>query len=186
MSVENQRSMKSMHTGDDIVDSNECKGSTMIRWKNILLLSALPVLFFDGPSYCQNITVTGSWTLAIDASNLQSGAGSDLISTYTSDADQIKIDVKKTKLTWQVTVRSSGINWHPSFHFSVRRTSDGTGPGSVSGGTSWLEVTDVDQLFFSGENDKSNMDIQCRLSGMSLQVAPEFYSNTIIYTVTEI
>jgi hypothetical protein len=133
-----------------------------------------------------DITVTGDWFLTIDASDLQAGAGSNLNPTYFSATDQIRIDIENTNTSWAVSVRGVATNWHPNLRFGLRRTTNGIGPGSISGGTSWLEVTGIDQQFFTGSLLRSNVRVQCGLTGVSVQVAPDTYSGTIIYTVTEI
>ena len=133
-----------------------------------------------------DITVTGDWFLTIDASDLQAGAGSDLNPTYFSATDQILIDIENTSASWAVSVRGTIPNWHLDFQFGVMRTTDGSGSGSISGGTSWLVVSGVDQEFFTGSLPRSNVSVQCGLTGLSVQVAPDNYLANIIYTVTEI
>lgn len=132
----------------------------------------------------QDITVTGSWTENIDASDLQAGAGSDLIDTYESASDQIDIYVDaQGARNYRVDVRKNDANWHSNFQLSVRRTSDGTGYGWVSGGTSYQEVTDTDQSFFTGNRDRQDIKVQLRLTGVSVQVPTDIYTTTVWYTV---
>jgi len=133
------------------------------------------------------IDVTGSWSLSIDASDLVAGAGSDLIDTYESASDEVHIDISvwgRGSRSWRVDVRKSDSSWHGNYHLYVRRTSNGSGWGSISGGTSYQEVTDTDQSFFSGNWGRSNIHIQLRLSGVSVQIPPNTYTTTVIYTVT--
>ena len=134
-----------------------------------------------------DITVTGSWTETIDASDLQAGAGSDLIDTYESASDQVEIGITEAGgKNWRVDVRKSDANWHSNFQLSVRRTSSGTGPGTISGGTSYQEVTDTDQSFFNGKKNREGINVQLKLSGVSVQIPPDTYSTTVYYTVVEI
>ncbi len=136
-----------------------------------------------------SITVTGSWSVTIDAADLQSGAGSDLTGTYESATDQIDIDITGTAGpgdTWRVDVSKSDTNWHANFLLYVQRTSDGTGsPSHISGGTTYQEVTDTDQSFFNGERDKSNIDVQLKLEGVSILVPDDTYTTTVTYTVVD-
>jgi len=135
-----------------------------------------------------NITVTGSWSETIDASDLLAGAGSDLINTYESIADAVSISISETSGAsdnWRVDVKKVDTNWDSSFYLYVKRTSDGTG-GSVSGGTAYQEITDVDESFFSGSDDVSGIDIQLKLSGVSVQIPPDSYMTTVYYTVVDI
>ena len=133
----------------------------------------------------QTISLTGDWALTIDAANLQSGPGSDLVSQYPSDVDQIIVNIMETLGTsWIVTIRGQVYNWHSDMSFYVRRRSDGIGFGWISGGENWLMVTGIDQQFFQGRRNRSGINIQCGLTGVSVQIPPEFYSGSIIYTVT--
>ncbi len=132
-----------------------------------------------------DITVTGSWFLTIDASDLQAGAGSDLNPTYLSATDQIGIDIENTSTSWVVSVRGAVTKWPPGVTFYIRRTTDGTGSGSISGGTSWQQVAGANQQFFTGSLTRINVGVQCGLTGVSIQITPDTYSGTVIYTVTE-
>jgi len=86
----------------------------------------------------QTISLTGSWTLTIDVSNLIGGPGTDLTDMYESAANQIVINVSATGNTsWRVDVRKSDITWPGQFHLDVRRTGNGTGNGTVSGGLTY-------------------------------------------------
>lgn len=135
-----------------------------------------------------SITVTGDWSETINASDLQAGAGSDLISTYESVSNAVSIDISGTagvSDNWRVDIKKVDSVWHNSFHLYVKRTSDGAGSGSVSGGASYQEVTDIDQSFFSGDNDRSNINVQLKLDGVSIQIPPDNYATTIYYTVVD-
>ena len=138
-----------------------------------------------------NITITGSWLLTIDASNLQAGAGSDLIDTYESASD-VKISraggrEEKDWRNWRVDVKKTHTNWHSNFLLEVIRTSDGTGRGTISGGnTSYQEVTDAYKSFFSGLGDRRGVHVRLELSGVSVQVPPDTYTTTVYYTVVEL
>ena len=136
-----------------------------------------------GICWAISITATGSWSETIDASDLQAGAGSDLISTYESAADTVSIDITATSGNWGLDVKKIDTNWHSNLHLHVKRTSDGTGSGTISGGDSYQEVTDIDQSFFSGNSDRSNVNVQLKLTGVSIQVPPDTYTTTIYYTV---
>ena len=135
----------------------------------------------------QDITVTGSWSETIDASDLQAGAGSDLIDTYESASDQVTIDVfGQGGNPWRVDVKKVDTNWHSSFHLYVKRTSDGIGEEPISGGTSYQEVSDTDQSFFTRRKDRTNINVQLKLNGISVQIPPDTYITTVYYTVVDI
>lgn len=132
------------------------------------------------------ILVSGSWVRTIDAADLQGLAGSDLNPAYESATDQIGIEIRQTGSTWRVDIKKVDTNWHGNFHLFVRRTSNGSGSGSISGGTTYQEITDADQAFFNGSSTRNFIDIQLRLEGVSVQVPQDSYSTTVYYTVTEI
>ncbi|GAI92122.1 unnamed protein product [marine sediment metagenome] len=132
------------------------------------------------------ITVTGSWSETIDASDLVAGAGSDLIGTYESNSDQIVLDIDVGGGNFRVDVSKINTNWHSDFQLYVRRTSDGTGDGEISGGTSYQEITDTYQSFFTLKKDRTGINLQLKLSGVSVQVAPDTYTTTAYYTIVKI
>ena len=131
------------------------------------------------------INVTGNWSETIDASDLQAGAGSDLKSTYESAADAGLLAISDTAGgAWRVDVRWSDTTWHTNFTLSVKRTGDGSGGGSISGGTVYQVIGESNVEFFSGTGDRSGIPLQFKLGDMSLQVPPDTYSTTVIYTVS--
>ena len=151
------------------------------QYVTLIVLASL--VCSGGICWAISITATGSWSETIDASDLQAGAGSDLISTYESAADAVIIDITDTSGAWGLDVKKIDTNWHSNLHLHVKRTSDGQGPGSISGGTSYQEVTDTDLSFFSGDRWRSDVDIQLKLTGVSIQVPLDTYTTTVYYTI---
>jgi len=149
----------------------------------ILILLCIIWIIPDGRAI--NVSVTGDWTLVIDENDLQAGPGSDLNPQYPSAADQITIDITQTGKNWTVNIQGSVTNWYSGLSVYVRRTSDGSGSGSISGGTGWMQVTLGSQQFFTGNKRRLGINVQCGLTGMSIQVPPDIYSGTITYTVVE-
>ena len=130
------------------------------------------------------ITVTGSWMLTISTGDLQGGAGSDLNPTYESATDQIIIDIGSGKNDyWRVDVSKIDFNWDSQMLLSVKRTSDGSGGGFISGGTNYLLITDTDQEFFNGFKKIDDIAIQLQLDGISLEIPEDTYSTTVYYTI---
>lgn len=125
------------------------------------------------------------WTEIIDATDLVSGAGSDLQSVYESASDATILDVTPAFDFYDVYVRRSDNNWSADFTLYIRRTGDGTGGGSVSLGASYMEITTVDAKFFSGYMSRTGIPVQYKLSGMSVNIAPDTYSTTIILTIVD-
>ena len=137
-----------------------------------------------------DISATGGWGETIDASDLVSGAGSNLVDTYesTSDATTITIsNCKNNNDNWSVRVhRLDDSSWHNDLIVYVKRTSDGQGGGSISGGLDYVFVLTIGQaLFFSGKGDRSNIAVQYKVTGMSVDVSPATYNTTVVFTVVD-
>lgn len=134
-----------------------------------------------------DVNAIGGWTETIDATDLVGGAGTNLIDTYESPTAStvLEVDDAPPSNRWYVVVRSSDINWHGDFTLYVKRTSDGTGPGDITDGTAYIAIETVDSAFFSGTENRSNINVQYRLTGMSVSIPPGIYSTTVTYTVTE-
>ena len=151
------------------------------KWMFILL----GFIWMIPESRAIQVTVTGDWTLIIDETDLIAGPGSDLNPQYPSASDQITVDITSTGKNWTVYIQGSVNNWHSDLSVYVRRTSDGTGNGWISGGTNWMQVTLGSQQFFQGRRRRLGINVQCGLTGMSIQVPPDDYTGTITYTVVE-
>jgi hypothetical protein len=159
------------------------------KLRKTIILTALIFLcvsiLFDGEAASVTIGVTGDWSEIIDASDLQAGPGSDLNPTYTSPNQQVGITIRQTNLPWVVNVNKSDTNWHPDFQLGIRRTTDGNGPGSISGGTAWIPITDMPREFFTGARQRMNIGAQLEVTGVSIRIPPGLYTTTIYYTVVE-
>jgi hypothetical protein len=150
------------------------------------LLGLVTILTLSSVSHAeaQDISAVGGWTETIDSSDLVSGAGSDLAGTYESNADATTIDITHDP-QWRVDIHRTDTNWSLDFTLYARRTSDGSGSGSISGGTSYMEITTVGTQFFTGSENRSGIDAQYQLTGMSVGVSPDTYSTTVTYTVVD-
>ncbi len=144
----------------------------------LLLAEANPIIAGD-------IVATGGWTEAIDGSDLASGAGSDLQSTYESATDATVLDVNPSSEFYRVDVHRSDINWPSSLTLYIKRTSDGTGGGSISFGKTYREVTPTDASFFNGYLSRSGINVQYKVTGMSIDIPPETYSTTVVFTIVD-
>jgi spore coat protein U-like protein len=132
------------------------------------------------------IVVEGDWLVTVDASDLQSGAGSDLNSTYTSPSDQVEIDIYWAFQNWRVSVRRDS-NLHPDLGLDVRRMTNGWSLlGTISGGTNWIEIDTNWKEFFTGWLWRFDVRAQLRLTGMSINVPPGTYTDTVYYQVEDI
>ena len=152
----------------------------------LLVLFALMVLY-PNEVLSQSIKITGSWDETVDSTDLQGSAGTDLISTYESISNVCDIDITGgAKKNWRVDVNKTDTLWHTNLHLYVRRTSDGTGGGTITGGTAYQEITDINQTLFSGYDNLRDITIQYQLTGVSVQILPNVYTTTINYTITTI
>ncbi len=136
-----------------------------------------------------SIATTGSWSLTVDATDLVAGAGTDLVSTQTSSSTQGSIDITGTTGStdnWRVDVKRVDTTWDSDFTIYVRRTGDGTGTGTISGGTTFQAVTTTDATFFSGAGDRSGIDVEFKIEGFSVSTIPvDIYDTSITYTIVD-
>ena len=133
--------------------------------------------------------VTGDWTdLSITADDLAAGPGSALNGTYESPVGLVKIDVVNTagnSDTWRVDVRRTDFTWSGTTSLAVKRHDDGAGAGTISGGLGYQTISTTDLSFFSGSGDRTGINIQLRISNLSLELSPGNFSTTITYTVVD-
>ncbi len=161
----------------------------MKRKYTILILLLSGIIFFADRLDSIDIIATGNWSsLTITSADLIAGAGSDLESDHESDASIVFISISGTTGSsdnWRVDVKKIDTNWDSSIKLYIRRTFDGSGSGSISAGTSYQEVIESYQSFFNGSGDRSNIDIQLKLSGVSIQIPPDNFTLTIYYNIVD-
>jgi hypothetical protein len=148
----------------------------------LLTVSTL-FLCSGGLCWAISISATGSWNETIGSP--PPAAGSDLPNTCESASNAISINITSTSGNWGLTVRKIDSKWHDNLHLYIKRASNGTGTGTISGGSSYQEVTDIYQNFFSGNSDRNNVSVQFELTGVSIQVPPDTYTTTVYYTVSD-
>ncbi len=154
-----------------------------------ILFSILLVLSFCFKARAIDITATGGWTESINSADLVSGAGSNLRNSYQSLMNATIINILNTLNAndrWRVDISRIDNTWYPGFILSARRTSNGTGNGNISGGTTYRQISTVNMQFFNGRGNRSNVNIRYRLTGMSISVAPNIYSTNVVYTLVDI
>lgn len=149
-----------------------------------------PLWLLATKSEAIDLSAAGGWGETIDASDLVAGAGTNLVDTYESftDATYLTIsDCIDDSDSWRVDARRVGEDgWYSDFTLYVKRTSDGSGNGSISGELSYVEITSTDTQIFSGTGDRSNITIQYKLTGMSINVSPSNYNTMVLFTVVDI
>ncbi len=155
--------------------------STLTRVAVLALLGgAAPV------ASASNLRVSGAWGFGVDAADLVAGAGSPLQETHDSPSDQVSLDVSETggaTEAWVIRVYRDDVVWRPELRVYVRRTGDGAGLGSVSGGLGWVEVGAAEQTLFEGTGDRLGVGLQFRVVGVDLDVPIDSFATSLVYTV---
>lgn len=145
-----------------------------------------------------NFDVEGTWNYTIPANDILE-AGHDFSGDYASSPSQIMVSVYLSggwigiwwnyfiNYTWQVEVTKNDIDWDPNIGVYIRRTGNGSGIGGgnyISGGNTYMEVTNANQLFFEGGRARLDVPVQLEVRGISVTLPAKNYSTTIVYTVT--
>lgn len=136
-----------------------------------------------------DISATGGWTETIDASDLTYRAGSNLNSDYESTVAVTTLTISKCKGkndNWRVDVKRIDSYWHDDTTLYVKRVSDGDGQGSISGGLSFIKIKKTENEFFSGAGNRDNVNLQYKISDVSISISPGNYSTTVVFTVVDI
>ncbi|MFP4459747.1 MAG: hypothetical protein ACLFSQ_09190 [Candidatus Zixiibacteriota bacterium] len=133
------------------------------------------------------LTMTGGVSETINRDDLTAGAGSDLASDYISSTSAASIDISSTSgSSWKVQVKKTDSTWDTDLVVYVRRTSDGSGSGTITGGGTYQQVTGTYADLFSGSDDRSSINVQVKLSGMAVaDVGADTYSSSVSFKVVE-
>ncbi len=110
-------------------------------------------------------------------------AGSDIAATYTTRQALINLSLRSFG-NYRITVRQEDTNWDSQLGFYVRRTGNGSGRGSIFGGTNFLKLDSFDQVFFEGFYTRSNIPIQYEFRNLSVLVPADGHTSAVIYTIT--
>jgi hypothetical protein len=162
--------------------------------KIFINLPVIALLFLCGRmnAHSPSITATGSVSMTITSADLQSGAGSDLTSFYESNPASVTVAVSGAASLadeWLINVHKTDSTWHNNFHLYIRRASGEdlpTGHVHEPTGTTYQEVTGSDQYFFDGSGNITAVQMQFKVSDVSVQIPPANYQTTITYTVVDI
>jgi hypothetical protein len=150
----------------------------------------VPLLLTGIKAQAIDIAAAGGWNESVDQSDLISGPGSELIQVYESAAGGTVLDVSSCiddSDNWRIDVRRiDDGSWPGDLVLYLRRTSDGSGGGSISGGLSYVEVSTTDTELFSGTGNRTGINLQYRLTGMSTSVSPDDYSQTMVFTLVDV
>lgn len=159
------------------------------------LLPVLALILIPGLAWSAiTFTGSGSFTDTVDANDLTvaNAAGNNLNSSYESSTTAAVVSVSNCKNkndTWRVDVRRSDTNWSTGLHLYIQRTADGTGPGTITGGTPYgAEIGTTDAPFFSGEGDRANIYLQIKAAsgtGLFYALAVALYQTNIIISLVD-
>lgn len=170
-----------------------CKILKNKRWA--FLLGLLPFVFSPAAEAQVSISATGNWSYSVPVSDILE-AGKNFTGTYASASNQVLIDIAKPTFlgnllnyNWRVDVRKSDVSWNAGLKLYAKRTGNGTPyffTGTISGGASYIELTNTNQVFFSGSRTTYSIPIQFQITGVSLLLPAKAYSTLVVYTVTEL
>ncbi len=146
-----------------------------------IVFSAFWLALSQGQAITLNVA-GGTWQQVVNGYR----AGDDLNDRYESDRGQTQLTIDNSINRWQLKVRRTAINWPDDVVLEIRRTSDGTDSGTPpTGGETYIEITTWDTILFSGEGNRSDIDLQFRMRGISVELGIKDYFTEITYTVEE-
>ena len=155
-----------------------------------LLVLLLVAVVCHGRAAAVDISMAGTWSVNIGSADLVAGVGSNLPDAWESETNQGVLAITNTTGdtdNWRVDISRSDANWPAALTIYVRRTSDGVGlGGSISGGLAYQAVDVDSSAFFSGSGDRTGVDVQLKVTGVSLAIQPNAYSTSIVYTVVDV
>jgi len=89
-----------------------------------------------------------------------------------------------TSRSYRISVRRADTNWDNRLSFYVRRTGNGSGRGSIFGGTDFLLLDNFDRTFFEGFFTRSSIPIQYEFRNLSVLVPADGHTSAVVYTIT--
>ncbi len=149
---------------------------------NSLIRRCILGLSLCAAAHAADIVATGSCVETISSADLISGAGSGILNPE-SGSGVTTLSVSSTIETWRVKARLSNGSWNGNVSIWVKRSSNGSGSGSIAGGTGYIQLTSTDQELFSGTLDRSSISLQMKVTGLTPLVPPGTYQSPIIFTV---
>lgn len=146
-------------------------------------LKYLSLLASIGYLEAADLTSSGDWLQRISATDLVSGAGSNLKANFESVPGVTVLNITNAPGPWSLRVRQSGSGPAGNVIIHVKRVSSGSGSGNIAGGTAYQALSGSDAELFSGSLPRSGVALQFKLSGLSPDVPPSTYLSSIIFTV---
>ncbi|MEN3370008.1 MAG: hypothetical protein V7609_2151 [Verrucomicrobiota bacterium] len=143
----------------------------------------LALLLLLDASQAADLSSIGSWSESLTAANLVSGAGSDLQNQIESVSGVTALTISNAPGPWSVRARLSSSQWNSNFTLFVRRSSAGSGSGTISGAEGYIEITGSDSEIFSGSENRGSISLQFKLTGLAGNISVATYLSSIIFTV---
>lgn len=171
---------------DDEMGDIGILGMTLRRFATLILVLGIAAGAFAAPAPSISLDRNTDWQLTVGAAELTGGAGTDFPAIESAAVAQ-NIWVKKGAGNWRIDVSRGGEpTWDDRIVVYVRRTSDGDA-GTVSGGTTYQEITTVDTSFFTGTGLPKFITLQFMTDGAfaAAGVAVGTYTTTVTYTITD-
>jgi hypothetical protein len=150
--------------------------------------SALLLLLAAADARALTFSVTGGWSLSLGLPNLAGPAGSDLVALHTSAANAVVVEIAEALLDtepWTVTIHRTDVLWDPSLSLSMARTSAGLGSGTITGGLTFQIVGTVAQTLFQGTGNRSSIQVQMRLDGVSVTIGSRILTTQVVLTLLD-
>ncbi len=155
-----------------------------VSFLTLLAAGVLSMLLSSGGS-AAGINLFGNWSTEIGLNTLTGGIGTDYASPIESDSGQAAVEISDTGGgPWRVWVRQDG-PLPSGVTLAVRRSGLGNGVGSISEGNSYVALSQAEQLFFSGEQDRAAITLQLALFGVSISHPPGSNGCSVIYRVSQ-
>lgn len=130
-----------------------------------------------------DLTALGTWVATISSQSLTGGAGSGLAQQVESLTAVTTLTISNTSGAWSLRAHRSGGHEHGDVTVYVRRTSNGTGTGTIAGGSGYVELTTADAELFSGSENRNGVTLQFKISGVSHRLTPDTYFSNIVFTI---
>jgi hypothetical protein len=148
-----------------------------------------------GYAKAQSISVSGSWNPMVSASVITE-AGQDYPAGYSIESASNQSSINLTLgggifnvwfNNWRVDIQRADVLWPAGMTIETRRTTNGTGSifSSISGGTAYQLINPGANSFFQGTGSFNNINVQYRISGMSIVTPVNTYSTTILFTLID-
>ena len=149
------------------------------------LITFLHICLISGLGYSQEVRIKGTVEFSFSQSNIKAGENYQVETA--SRKDGVVMDIKKLdrQSHWKITVYKNDINWDNRVGIYVRRTSTGNGSGATWGGTNYVEIRSMPQNFLQGSGSLTNINLQYKLMGLSIEIPSNTYYTDIVYTLYE-